>query len=841
MGDGSIGLSLPTVIEAFGSTSLVEVGTNYFLYPAGGSSGPELSFSGAPVAAAQFGSWTPIGAEQTASGYDVAWKVPGADQYSVWATDSIGNYTSNILGTVSGTSSALESLEPVFHQDLNGDGSIGPPTTPIVKNFVTDFGAVADGTTDNMPALDRWLAWGRAQGSTPIELYMPPGTYHFSGWAALTDGLYNVTISGYGAIVDSMFIGSLQSAFDFDHSARIQTVSAGSTSINLVNSADAAKFSPGQWILVSGLELEGGVGALTGYPPNFQFFEYKQITNVSGSVVTLASSLANSYESTWPLVPNFDPVFDQGGPATIYALPPTFDSQQTILGLEVTAGMANGAVFMNGRSIVLDGMKFDGLGPSPSFGQSIVIRNSYIGFTNEVDKVVEYVEYDNDTGHTVLVQSAAPTTLVIKDSTFDQLVGTAQNTFIEQQSAIGLVKAGPSFFGAGESLSIVDSTISTLQESDQSIDPSILTFSNGTFLIPTTSPYAYEVFSWAVPGHEYAIAYYDGQIHRQDDTGHVTTFKILDVRQDATYTYIDTDLGATLPTPTFLAGRPANQYVAYPVMAATETNSGPAHFNNGEIAPVVDGSIDPPTTVNLPSTVIEAFGSTSLVGIGGNYFVYPVGGSSGPELSYSGAPVAASQFGSWTPIGAEQTANGYDVAWTVPGADQYSVWATDSSGNYTSNILGAVPGTSSALESLEPVFHQDLNGDGVIGDPITIVAGATLELTSAYNGVVTFAGSTGTLKLDNSSSFSGTVAGMSGQDTIDLVDINFASAQQPTYSGTNSGGTLTVADGTHTANIALSGQYMASFVKSPDGFGGTLIQDPPPATLAQILTQPQHA
>jgi Ca2+-binding RTX toxin-like protein len=233
----------PSVIEAFGSTSLVEVGSNYFLYPAGGSSGPELSYSGTPVVAGQFGSWTPIGAEQTTSGYDVAWKTPFADQYMVWGTDSSGNYISNLTGVVSGTSSALESLEPVFQQDLNGDGSIGPPI---------------------------------------------------------------------------------------------------------------------------------------------------------------------------PLV-------------------------------------------------------------------------------------------------------------------------------------------------------------------------------------------------------------------------------------------------------------------------------------------------------------IEAFGSTSLVGIGRNYFLYPVGGSSGPELSYSGVPVAAGQFGSWTPIGAEQTANGYDVAWTVPGADQFSVWATDSSGNYTSNILGAVPGTSSELESLEPVFQQDLNGDGSIG------------------------------------------------------------------------------------------------------------------------------
>jgi hypothetical protein len=142
------------------------------------------------------------------------------------------------------------------------------------------------------------------------------------------------------------------------------------------------------------------------------------------------------------------------------------------------------------------------------------------------------------------------------------------------------------------------------------------------------------------------------------------------------------------------------------------------------------------------------------------------------------------------------------------------------------------------LESLEPVFQQDLNGNGYK----TIDADATLEFTSAYNGVVEFTASTGTLKIDNSSSFSGTVAGISGQDTIDFADINFASAQQPTYSGTNSGGTLTVTDGTHTAPIALLGQYMAaSFVTSADVFGGTLVQDSPPATLAQTLTQPQLA
>src|SRR5262249_36254330 len=229
--------------------------------------------------------------------------------------------------------------------------------------------------------------------------------------------------------------------------------------------------------------------------------------------------------------------------------------------------------------------------------------------------------------------------------------------------------------------------------------------------------------------------------------------------------------------------------------------------------------------VGLPKTVIESAGSTSLVLLGNNYFLYPVGGSSGPELSYFGAPVVAAQFGSWTPLGAEQTASGYEVAWKVTGADQYTVWATDSSGSYTSNIVGVVPGTSSALEMLEPSFHQDLNGDGVIG--LAVMSGGTVEVSSAYSGPATFMGSSGTLQLDQSAGFSGTVAGMTGQDTLDLRDISFATIQSPTYSGTSTGGTLSVSDGTHNAEIALLGNYLAStFVASSDGHGGTNVVDP---------------
>jgi len=110
-----------------------------------------------------------------------------------------------------------------------------------------------------------------------------------------------------------------------------------------------------------------------------------------------------------------------------------------------------------------------------------------------------------------------------------------------------------------------------------------------------------------------------------------------------------------------------------------------------------------------------------------------------------------------------------------------------------------------------------------------IDAGATLELTSAYSGIVSFAGTTGTLKIDNSSSFSGEIAGpLAIGDVIDLADITAGANATIGYSGNNSPGTLTVSDGIHTASIALLGNYsLANFTASSDGHGGTSVIDPP--------------
>jgi hypothetical protein len=115
-----------------------------------------------------------------------------------------------------------------------------------------------------------------------------------------------------------------------------------------------------------------------------------------------------------------------------------------------------------------------------------------------------------------------------------------------------------------------------------------------------------------------------------------------------------------------------------------------------------------------------------------------------------------------------------------------------------------------------------------VSDPPAIGSGETLELASGFSGQVSFAAPTGVLKLLNSASFVGTVAGMSGQDTIDFNDIDPTKVQGPSYSGTASGGTLTVTDGSHTAKVNLLGNYLqSSWSLSKDGSGGTLVVDPP--------------
>ena len=132
-------------------------------------------------------------------------------------------------------------------------------------------------------------------------------------------------------------------------------------------------------------------------------------------------------------------------------------------------------------------------------------------------------------------------------------------------------------------------------------------------------------------------------------------------------------------------------------------------------------------------------------------------------------------------------------------------------------------------------IHGDVSGHG----SATISGNATLEFAGADSGSVSFQSSTGTLQLDHSSSFTGTITGfggdgtLAGSDHIDLQDINFNSLQPAQLSAS---GVLTISDGAHTAHLQFDGSYqLENFKFADDGSPqhGTIVYDPP-----VVATQP---
>ena len=121
--------------------------------------------------------------------------------------------------------------------------------------------------------------------------------------------------------------------------------------------------------------------------------------------------------------------------------------------------------------------------------------------------------------------------------------------------------------------------------------------------------------------------------------------------------------------------------------------------------------------------------------------------------------------------------------------------------------------------------------DAVNNTGAVLIKSSVLEMEAANETAnVGFTGTTGTLELDNSQTYSGKVSGFSkkGGTLFDLLDISYAvGTTTATFSGNNSGGTLTVTDGTHTTHIALVGNYTTSqFIVASDGGNGTLVHDP---------------
>ena len=100
----------------------------------------------------------------------------------------------------------------------------------------------------------------------------------------------------------------------------------------------------------------------------------------------------------------------------------------------------------------------------------------------------------------------------------------------------------------------------------------------------------------------------------------------------------------------------------------------------------------------------------------------------------------------------------------------------------------------------------DVSGDGrgQIEGTGTIVFGAAVD-----HDIIFDAAASGTLKLADADGFTGVISGFDGNDRFDFSDVDFGAELTLTYTANEhgTGGTLTVSDGTDTANIDLVGLY----------------------------------
>ncbi|MBR0846702.1 M10 family metallopeptidase C-terminal domain-containing protein [Bradyrhizobium diazoefficiens] len=265
-------------IEAAGSTSLVQAGSNYYLDSISTGTGPMLKYNGSPVTVGMWANWSVVGAEQVSGGYDVVWKNSSTGMFSFWSVDTNGNFVSLLTADAAGNSTTVTSLETMFHQDLNGDGAIGVPaaastvieqagSTALVQVGANYFlNAVAGGTGPELKysgspvTVGMWANWsvvGAEQVSGGYDVvWKNSSTGMFSFWSVDTNGNF-VSLLTADAAGNSTTVTSLETTFHQDlngdgkigasASAQFATASTGDNFVFAMNSgAGVASPAPGQ-------------------------------------------------------------------------------------------------------------------------------------------------------------------------------------------------------------------------------------------------------------------------------------------------------------------------------------------------------------------------------------------------------------------------------------------------------------------------------------------------------------------------------------------------------------------------------------------------------------------
>jgi hypothetical protein len=418
-------------------------------------------------------------------------------------------------------------------------------------NIKTHFKAVGDGTTDDSGAFVSFNAWANNwQQAHPglITLTIPSstGAYEFKSGGTgtyIAKGIKNLLVVGTGSAAlsdnggagNGFFLGGQGQIGDNLHSARVATVSAGASSVTLNTHAQTSLFTVGQYALLTGIDLQGYGG-----PTNPQFFEYLKVASINAGtgVVGFTTPLVNSYKSTWPLYNAGDGTnFDQGGPATLYALDPSWDAEVEYRNLTIDQ---SSQTYSQGRKVTYTNCVFTGSnGPIPT--QNLLWTATGCTATNcdmEIDKLNDTIVISGSTWRQLIFQSGSNNNLTMDSSTVNNTMNGHPKTATITNSTIASLGPGAIAYGVSSEIECDNCTISAITAGGfQQTNLVALgaTMSGGVITINNSG----EPVAWAVPG---AKLFFGGTYR------YSFPFTVLDVSKSGSNTLITTDQAGGFPT-----------------------------------------------------------------------------------------------------------------------------------------------------------------------------------------------------------------------------------------------------------------------------------------------------
>ena len=455
----------------------------------------------------------------------------------------------------------------------------GPLAVSCLTSAITDvcdtgYNASCNGSSDDSAAFASWKSAAIAANPTRAVLYIPPGaSCQLIGDIALTGGINTVVVWAYGVTFrNSLNIGGSGYSTVPGSNALVQNFNPGDSAVTLVTPGDVSIFSVGDWVSANCISMQNG-----GDPPNFYRFNYRSITNISGSVLTLNSPLDIQCKTTFPANSNAGVT---RGPASLFKMIDSWNTDVTVYGL-TTNTTPEYQPIIQGRKIALYNVTFGNVNDA---APTVILEGLFSGvsaYAFEVDKNITSLTIQGGSigPGNLLVQSASVNSLTLDGVDVHACGGTAFNSIIRNTTCHGTT-VGPIGYGHGNSITITDSTVDDSATGSNVAQIQIayanFTRSTGTLIFVKSGNVdpVDEFYRTMVPGQKYVFAFANsfGSV-----CAPLTAFTVTDLHEDGTNLYADTDLGSTAAPTGFPCNTPSNIYiVAYPAATITQTNSGPA-------------------------------------------------------------------------------------------------------------------------------------------------------------------------------------------------------------------------------------------------------------------------